>query len=208
MSNKVQRILLAGAVLGTGMLAATLGQAGPWVEVFLIGVVLVPVVLHRPLRRLFGRIALRYRLVPIALVVLFLAGHLVLHNRSFPFVAWRMYGRVPQGDPVVYDYEAVLADGEHVPLVPSRLLPPLTAARLMSRLYSQANALRADPATETETLRHEHEATLAALGRLHDERMEGPPVDSVIVTSRRFHLGERSGSLQTSSDVLWSVAIR
>jgi hypothetical protein len=172
-------------------------------EAALIAAVLAPVALSRSVRRTFLAIDRPRQAALAAMVALTLAGQLVLSTRSFPFVDWRMYGSVAEGDAVAYEYDAVLRSGRTIALVPGRYLAPESADRMMEALRRQVERLRAAPAAPAD--RREHEQTLAALAGMHDDEHPGDPVAAVLVTHRTVasSSGERS-----DPGHLWTVRLR
>ncbi len=166
----------------------------------MIAAVLAPVALNRPVRRTLAALDRPRRIALAAMVLLGLAGQLALGTRAFPFVNWHMYATTPDGDPTVYEYDAVLRSGRTVPLVPGRFLGPESADRLMEALRRQVVRLRV--AGPDEALRTEHERALAAVARLYDRAHPADPVAAVRVSERTIAL--RSGA-QSAPRVLWTV---
>ena len=158
------------------------------VEAVLIAAVLAPVAwaLRGPALRLgmWRRVALG------SMLVLALAGQLVLSTRSFPFVDWRMYASRPLGDPVVYEYDALLRGGGRDALVPGRYMGPESADRFMEALRRQVVA--GDRVQNAAALR-----VLAGMYR-------GGVVDSVVVYARRVSIADgRRGPRRE----LWRVRV-
>ena len=100
-----------------------------WLEAALIAAVLVPVALRIGVPRLGWRGPVLGGMLSLAL-----AAQLGLGSRTFPFVDWRMYASLPHGDPVVFEYDAVLADGRREALVPGHVMGAESADRFMEGL--------------------------------------------------------------------------
>lgn len=112
-------------------------------EGVLVGAVLAPVALHPAVRRTFVTLDRPRRTVLAVMMGSALAGQFALGSRSFPFVNWEMYTTPVGGDPVVFEYDAVLRGGATIALVPSRFLGPQSAGRLMEALRRQICRLQA-----------------------------------------------------------------
>jgi hypothetical protein len=172
-------------------------------EAALIAAVLTPVALSRPVRRTFLALDRLKQVALAAMLVLTLAGQLVLHTRSFPFVNWHMYSTTPEGDAVSYEYDGLLQSGRTVPLIPGRFLAPESADRMVEALHRQVERLRHDP--QAAAARREHELTLRAIAGLHDDDHPDDPVVTVRVAGRTTSI--RSGA-ESAPTELWAVPVR
>lgn len=171
-------------------------------EALLVAAVLAPVVLDPARRRLFARLEPSYRAALTLMVGSALAGHFGLGSRGFPFVDWYMYTAPVAGDPVIFEYDAVLRSGVTIPLVFSRYLGTQSAGRLMEALRRQVCRLQAlpDDAAETAAVRREHELALRTIAGRHNRRQPDDPVVTVVVSERTIsiHSGEKSPSRRLS----------
>jgi hypothetical protein len=135
-----------------------------------------------------------------------LAGQFVLGSRSFPFVNWDMYTTPVGGDPVVFEYHAVLRGGATIPLAPSRFLGPQSAARLMEALRRQVDRLQAlgENAPGADGVRREHELALRAIAGRYNRNHAQDPVVAVLVSERTVSIltGETSAARR-----LWAVDV-
>lgn len=120
-----------------------------------------------------------------------------------------MYGMPQSGDPLVYEYTGILQGGERVPLVPSRLLPSMTADRIVSKLYRQIGSLNSqkDFGRDAE-LRMQLEETLAALGALYNSMFPARPLESIMVTKRTVYLHPEADKCMSEPEVLWRIRIQ
>lgn len=190
--------LIPGAIGAALVLAALTRLAGvdrrvP--EALLIVAVLVAAASHRPLRESLAEFDRRHQLAAAGLFVALFLGQF-MGGKGFPFVSWRMYGSVAGGQPSVYEYDGVRADGTVVALVPSRLLNGITANRFANKLAIQIDQLRKAPDPK---VRGEHEASVVALARRYNDGRQRAPIESVDV-SRIVPPAE-------TGDVLWRITI-
>jgi hypothetical protein len=117
-----------------------------------------------------------------------------------------MYTTPVGGDPVVFEYYAILRGGATIPLVPSRFLGPQSAGRLMEALRRQVSRLQAlgEDARWADGLRREHELALRAIAGRYNRKHARDPVVAVLVTERTVSIlsGEKSDSRR-----LWAVDV-
>jgi hypothetical protein len=168
--------------------------------------VLAPIAAHPAVRRTFFGLD-RPRQAALAMMVgSTLAGQFALGSRSFPFVSWDMYTAPVDGDPVVFEYEALLRGGATIPLAPSRFLGPQSAARLMEALRRQVSHLQAlgEDAHGADGLHREHELALRAIAGRYNREHAQDPVVAVRVSERTVSIlsGEKSNSRR-----LWAVDV-
>lgn len=176
-------------------------------QAVLMVVVALPVLLNRTFRRTFASTTRSTRWFSGMLWVLIVAGHLASRN-TFPFVGWMMYGSAEEGDPALYRYTALLRSGTSTEIVPSRLLSPMMADRVSSKLYRQITALQAASDTaQQRALLIQHKATLAALGRRYNEMHPSDPATSIIVSKMIVYLHPRSGQYASAPAFLWEAII-
>jgi hypothetical protein len=175
-------------------------------EALLVAAVMAPVALDPARRRLYSQLGLPYRGAVAAMVGASLAGHLVLSSRAFPFVDWSMYTKTISGDPVVIEYEAILASGRTVRLAFRRFLGTQSAGRLMEALRRQVLRIQSRPENSPE--RHaalqEHKLALRAIARRYGQRHPQDPVVSVLVFERTISI--RDGGRSPAS-LLWEVPL-
>jgi hypothetical protein len=168
--------------------------------------VLAPVAAHPAIRRTIVGLDRTRRTALAMMVGGTLAGQFALGSRGFPFVNWDMYTTPVGGDPVVFEYGAVLRSGATVPLAPSRFLGPQSAARLMEALRRQVERLQAlgkgTPAADH--VRREHELALRAIAGRYNTTRRQDPVVTVVVSERTVSIltGETSASRR-----LWAVDV-
>jgi hypothetical protein len=171
----------------------------------LVAAVVAPVALDPVRRRTFGGLEQPYRAALTALIGSALTGHFALSSWTFPFVNWYMYTAPVEGDPVVFEYDAVLAGGATIPLVFSRFLGTQSAGRLMEALRRQVCHLQALPeGAEKAAARREHELALRAIAARHNRRQPRDPVVTVVVSERTISI--RSGE-KSRPRTLWEVAV-
>jgi hypothetical protein len=196
-----------GQSAGTlGRAAVRLARSGRAREGVLVGAVLAPVALHPAVRRTFVALDRPRRTALAMMVGSALAGQFAVGSRSFPFVNWEMYTTPVGGDPVVFEYAAVLRGGATIPLVLSQFLGPRSAGRLMEALRRQVCRLQAvgDNVPEAAGLRREHELALRAIAaRCNTEHLRDPVV-TVLVSERTVSI--RSGE-KSRSRRLWAVDV-
>jgi hypothetical protein len=168
--------------------------------------VLAPVAAHPAVRRTFMGLDPTRRTALAMMVGGTLVGQFALGSRSFPFVNWDMYTTPVGGDPVVFEYDAVLRSGATIPLAPSRLLGPQSAARLMEALRRQVDRLQAlgEGGAGAAQLRREHELALRAIAGRYNGTRGQDPVVTVVVSERTVSIltGETSASRR-----LWAVDV-
>ena len=191
-------------VLGRGALRVARSRRAR--EGVLVGAVLAPVAAHPAVRRSFGGLDRGRRAALTIMVGSTLAGQFALGSRSFPFVNWEMYTSPVAGDPVVFEYDAVLRSGATIPLVPSRFLGPQSAGRLMEALRRQVLRLQAlgDNGHQANGLRREHELALHAIADRYTRRHVRDPVVTVLVSERTVSI--RSGA-KSQPRRLWAVDV-
>jgi hypothetical protein len=168
--------------------------------------VLAPVAAHPAVRRSFVGLDRPRRTAFALMVGSALAGQFALGSRSFPFVNWDMYTTPVGGDPVVFEYDAVLRGGATIPLVPSRFLGPQSAGRLMEALRRQVSRLQelGEDAHGADGLRREHELALHAIAGRYNREHARDPVVAVLVSERTVSI--RSGQ-KSPSRPLWEVEV-
>jgi hypothetical protein len=186
--------------------AVRVGRSRLTREAILVGAVLAPVAADPTIRRTFRSLDRPSRAALGLMVGSALAGHFVLGQRSFPFVNWDMYTTPVGGDPVLFEYDAVLRGGTTIPLAIGRLLGRQSAARLTEALRRQVCGLQTvgeHPAREA-GLRREHESALRAIAGRYNRDHAQDPVVTVVVSERTISI--RSGA-KSRSRTLWAVDV-
>src|SRR5207247_847143 len=111
-------------------------------------------------------------------VLALLAGHLIdMSTETYPLVAWSMFTRPVQGDPVYHQYTGTLEDGQQVELQFDQLFPDTLGRNTIHKMSRLAQSL-AKSAPGDERQRHiaHYEATLQALGRKYNSTHAANPV--------------------------------
>lgn len=176
-------------------------------QAILILSIIYPLTRRKELIQVFSELTKWYKMFVGSLFFLVVVGHLAGVN-TFPFVAWSMYGEPTKGDPFVYEYTGVLRSGTREPLVPSRLLPSISADRITSKLYRQIGSLDvATDSTQKANLLAQHKETLAALAKLYSKKNPDDPMDVVIVSRTTLYLYPKNGVHQSEPEILWRVNV-
>jgi hypothetical protein len=168
--------------------------------------VVAPVAVDSAVRRTFARLDRPRRTALGMMVASTFAGQFALGSRSFPFVNWDMYTIPVGGDPVVFEYDAILRGGATIPLLPSRFLGPQSAGRLMEALRRQVCRLQAldEDDHRADGMRREHELALSAIAGRYNRQHLVDPVVAVLVSERTVSL--RSGE-KSPPRPLWTVDV-
>jgi hypothetical protein len=155
----------AGCAAGLG-LAIRLGPRGV-VELLLIAGSIGALLAVRSAWRAIEAAPMAHRIVAGGLLLLFVAGHVAeASTKTFPFVAWRMFGgRRAVSDPRYYRIEGVAPSGERYRIPPERMWPPLRDFR-----FTDSYQLIADRQSQLDGV---HRDLLVALGRAYMRRNPG-----------------------------------
>jgi len=202
-------VTAARGVAGLVLLTVAARLVGlPWrlLEGMLITAVIGWVAWAAPVRQLLRGLG-RARMAALGgMLTVALLGQLGLGDRSFPFIAWRMYGIPPKvtgGSVSNFEYDLALQSSRRVALVPGHYLAAESADRFTEALRRQVERLkRAGGDPRATAWRAEQAATLGALTRRYDERHPSDRVARVLVLERRV---TPSSGARSAPMVLWEV---
>ena len=157
----------------------------------------------------FGPLPVPYRAGAAALVTALAVGLVGGTDRTFPFVAWRMYaGDTRRGDVRIVRFVGTAASGRSARLDFDEILPALGSQRLYQSLAQQSVRIQREmePARR-DALWNDHRAILQILGRLYNRRHPDDPLGRIAVwtaTLPRDELGRRPAVAYRE---LWSIDV-
>ena len=179
------------------------------VELLLIASMLYILIGYKPLFNSFNAISLSFKIYFMCFLAVVLIGHLVkISHYTYPFVAWKMYGYVQNGDPQWYEYIGKLQNGDSVRFIPHQEIPTLKSGRITIKLEKQIQAIQAakDKAHHT-TLMNKHAATLEALVRLYNSQRSGNPIFAITVLQCTLPLNANQVDASIKREFLWEISL-
>jgi hypothetical protein len=193
------------ALTGTGWHRA-LRPAGVILEALLILSAFAILLRHAPVAGAFREAPRSYRVVTLAVLAVFLAGHLADLN-TFPLVQWGMYSKVHDGDnPSYQEYIATFASGVQREFRPAALFPGLRNAHIMRNLKLHVKTLQREKDPELRARRRGvYHATLAALVRIHNRQHPDDPIVELKAFSATLPLHPYRGQDAVERTFLWDL---
>jgi hypothetical protein len=175
--------------------------AGLAVECLLVGLLLYLTLSPARVAGVIASISGFHRAVGVILLAALVMGMIGGSDRAtFPFVPWRMYGGAPRTDPVIHHFVGTTYRGEDVRLDIDRAVPTLAPLRFNRMLINQVGAIDGEPdASRRNELQRQHEATLAALGRLYNGQHPEDPLRTLAVVEGVVPMA----SYEDRSSVAW-----
>ena len=164
---------------------------------------------QKPLVHTFLALDLPRRIFLGGFVLAMLAGHLIdKSTTTYPVVAWSMFTRPVQGDPVYHEYTGTRDDGQQVRLDFDRVFPTTLGRNTIVKMTWLAKSIAAaEPGPERQENVAKYERTLQALGHKYNATHPDNPVRAVQVWECRLPLKDYDGPSAIRREPFWTVAI-
>lgn len=164
---------------------------------------------QKPLVDTFLALGLAHRIFLGGFLIAMLAGHLIDRSgKTYPVVAWSMFTRPVEGDPVYFEYAGILEDGQQVALHFDSLFPNTLGRNTIIKMTWLAKSIaKTEPGPERQEQIAHYERTLQALGQKHNATHADNPVRTVHVWECRVPLKDYRGLSSLQRKPFWTVEI-